>query len=172
MNGKSIPGGAGSFEQAQERFTTYKGIIEPLLEKPAKGKVTLAATRKGDKVEIKADVSGLDETGDDVRLRLVLVEDDAVYKGGSTLSDHRYLARAFPGGPAGTAVKEKTATKTVTVDIAELKTKLTAALEKIPDEEKIPAKDRPLDLKKLSVVAFVQNDDTQEVLQAVIVEVK
>jgi hypothetical protein len=33
-------------------------------------------------------------------------------------------------------------------------------------------KDRPMEMKKLKVVAFVQNDDDGEVLQAVQVEVK
>jgi hypothetical protein len=35
----------------------------------------------------------------------------------------------------------------------------------------LPSKERPLALKNLAVVAFVQNDDTTEVLQAVQVDV-
>ena len=48
---------------------------------------------------------------------------------------------------------------------------LEAYLKKAAEEAPFPTKDRPLDLKNLRVVAFVQNDATQEVLQAVQAEV-
>ena len=45
-------------------------------------------------------------------------------------------------------------------------------LDKYGEKNEFPNKERPMDLKKLKVVAFVQNDDDGEVIQAVEVDVK
>jgi hypothetical protein len=172
FNGRTLAGGGGGFEQAQEKYKEYTGAIDPMLEKPARAKIKLTATRKGDKIDVKADVSDLEETGDDVRLRLVLVEESVDYHGSNKLRVHHHVVRAFPGGTAGTAMKEKTGSKSVTVDLGELKKKLGEYLDKAHEENPFPNKERPMNLTKLSVVAFVQNDDTQEVLQVVQVPVK
>jgi len=58
------------------------------------------------------------------------------------------------------------------VDLDELKKSLKDAWLKTVEKEKIVIKDQPLELKKLKVVAFVQNDTTKEILQAVQVDVK
>ena len=55
---------------------------------------------------------------------------------------------------------------------AELRKQLTAYLDDFSKKEEIKWKAKPLDLKKLRVIAFVQNDATREVLQADEVEVK
>src|SRR5439155_104828 len=147
--------------------------IKPLLEKPAKAKIQLSATLKDGKVDINAEVSDLEETGNDVRLRLALVEEVVDYKGGNGIPSYHNVVRALPGGADGLALKQKTAKQSVSVDLAELRKKLTSYLDKYVEKEgPFPSKDRPLELKKLKVVAFVQNDDSIEVLQAVQAEVK
>jgi hypothetical protein len=169
-----IPGaeGGGDKDDGQEKYDEFTAAINQLLERPAKAKVTVAATRSGDKVEIKAEVADLAMTGPDVRLRLALVEEEVAYKGRNGLPLHHSVVRVMPGGASGTALKEKTATKTVTVDLAELKKTLNAALDKKAEQRPFPDKERPMDLKRLRVVAFVQNDETGEVLQATQAEVK
>jgi hypothetical protein len=59
----------------------------------------------------------------------------------------------------------------VTVDLDALRKELTAYLDKYAAENPFPSRARPLALKKLSVVAFIQNDETGEVLQAAQAEV-
>jgi hypothetical protein len=59
-----------------------------------------------------------------------------------------------------------------TVKLGELRKQLEDYLKRTEEATGFPNKDRPLELKTLRVVAFVQNDETGEVLQAGQVEVK
>ncbi len=172
LDGKQAPTEGGSDEDAVERYDQYLGIIEPMLEKPAQAELKLSASRKGDKVTIAADVSKLAATGDDVRLRVALVEEQVEYRGSNGVALHHHVVRAMPGGDAGTVIKEKATKKTFTVDIAELRKKLTAYLDKYNEKRPFPNKNRPLEMKKLKVIAFVQNDKNNTVMQAAQVDVK
>ncbi|MFO0845029.1 MAG: hypothetical protein U0797_22005 [Gemmataceae bacterium] len=167
FNGRSGPGGGGPREDAPEKYDEYVDELDRLMEQPAKAEVKVAASRKGDKVSITAEVDKLDVTGDDVRLRVVLVEEEVAYKGTNGIAAHRHVVRAMPGGPDGVVMAAKGVKKTYEVDLAELKKKLADYLEKFGEKNKFPNKERPLELKKLKVIAFVQNDRGGEVLQAV-----
>ena len=66
----------------------------------------------------------------------------------------------------------KAGSKEVTVDLEKLRKELTDYLDNYAkNEAPFPNKDRPLELKKLRVVALVQNDKTREILNATQVEV-
>jgi hypothetical protein len=172
FNGKpGAPGGGGS-DLGPDKYEDYLGVIGPQLEEPAKAKLKATAAKKGNKVAITAEVSDLAATGNDVRLRLALVEEEIAYTGGNKLPSHHHVVRAFAGGAEGTPMKEKAGKKEVTVDLDEVRKTITDYLAKYAETNKFPGKEPAVDLKKLSVVAFVQNDETGEVLQAVRVEVK
>ena len=91
----------------------------------------------------------------------------AVIGRNGTLYHHR-VVRAMPGGAKGFAVAKAEAEASATVDLSELRQELTKflATTKLPDTQ------RPMRLHDLHVVAFVQNDATFEVLQAVDVPVE
>jgi thiol-disulfide isomerase/thioredoxin len=172
FNGKVQDFTGGGYDEGQERYEEYTGGLNPLLEKPARVKLKATATQKANKINITAEASDLDEPSDKIRLRLALVEDVVNYKGGNKLAHHHSVVRVMPGGAAGLALKEKAGKQTATVDLDELKKKLTAYLdEATKDLGEFPNKERPMDLKKLRVIAFVQNDATKEILQAVQVDV-
>ena len=59
-----------------------------------------------------------------------------------------------------------------TETVADLRKKLEKYLDNFAKDQPFPSKERPLELKKLRVIAFVQNDDTREILQTAQVEVK
>lgn len=166
INGKPGPSGGGGFDLAQARYDSYFETISKVLEQPARAAIKLSATQKGNRIEISADVSDLTETEGDVRLRLALVEEAVSYTGGNKLPKHHCVVRTFAGDPAGFALKAKTTSKTATIDLEELRKKLTEYLDKTDKETPFPNKDRPLELKRLRVVAFVQNNKTKEVYQA------
>ncbi len=172
FNGRPGAKGGGSFANSQGKYEEFQTLINPLLEMPAPVKLKATATLKDGKIQIKADVSDLQKPSDDIKLRLVLVEEEVAYQGSNKLPSHHHVVRSFPGGSAGTVLKEKMATKEVTVDIAELRKQLKDYLDKAAAAEPFPKPDRPLELKKLHVVAFVQDDESGEILQAVQVEVK
>jgi len=171
FDGKPTAPGGGGFNEASGKYDQYVGAITPLLEKAPKATIMIGAARKGDKVTIKTDICDLKETGADVRLRVVLVEEEVGYTGGNKMAKHHHVVRALPGGSAGTVLKEKTATKEFTVDLEELRKKWGDYLDRVAKDDQFPNKNRPLEFKNLFVVAFVQNDETGEVLQAAQVEV-
>jgi hypothetical protein len=166
LNGKVLVEGRGGPEDAQERYDDLVEEIGPRLEEEAKASLKVKATRKGAKVSITAEVSKLTVKGDDVRLRLVLVEPTVSYKGANKQTIHDNVARAMPGGAEGIALPNRTARKTVTVDLKDLRKKITEYLNKVKAMREFPNKERPLELKNLRVIAFIQNDATGEVLQA------
>ena len=108
-----------------------------------------------------------------MRLRFALVEDVVRYKGGNNLPSHHYVVRALPGGAKGIALTEKSSKQTATIDLDELRGNLKKYLDDYASKGRaFPKPAKPLELANLHVVAFVQNDDTKEVLQAVKVEVR
>jgi len=172
FNGKIQDFDGGGFDDAQGLHDEYVGGLTGLLEKAPRVKLKASATQKGSKVNIIAETSELEEPGDKVRLRLVLVEDEVNYRGGNKLPRHHSVVRAMPGGAAGFPLKDKAGKQTAAIDLDELRKQLTSYLdEAAKDLGEFPSKDRPMDLKKLKVVAYVQNDATKEILQAVQVDV-
>jgi hypothetical protein len=172
INGKAGPDGGGGIDDAPERYEEYVKALAPVLETAEKAELKLSATRKGAKVTINAEVAKLAQTGDDVRLRVALVEREVSYKAANGLSLFHHVVRDMPGGDAGTVMKAKSIKKTFTVDLDALKKKLNTYLDKQGAKAPYPDKSRPLELKSLRVIAFVQNDKSGEVLQAVQAEVK
>jgi hypothetical protein len=163
----------GSSELAKERFLLCQKEINPLLEKPPAVDLEAAAIRKGDKIHIQAQAKNLDKPGPKIRLRLALVEDWVRYRGSNGMRYHSRVVRALPGGPDGLALTKKDTEHSIVVDLAELETKLTNYLDDfVKKEAPFPDAQRPMRLRDLSVVAFVQNDETSEVLQALEVPVK
>ena len=102
---------------------------------------------------------------------LALVEEAVRYVGGNQLRFHHRVVRDLPGGAAGIALKAKTGKQQATVDLAKLRERLTEYLTEVGKKTPFPNESRPLDLKNLYVVAFVQNDENKEVLQSVQVKV-
>jgi hypothetical protein len=172
FNGRPAPLEGGGRENAPERYTEYLARLEPLLETKAGASVKATAARKGEKIEIAAEASVPEGAGGQLRLRLALVEGQVDYTGTNKIAHHQHVVRAFAGGVDGEKVAAgKPLRKTVTVDLAQVRKEITDYLDKVAKEIPFPSKERPLDMKKLFVVAFVQNDATREVLQAVQVDV-
>jgi hypothetical protein len=107
-----------------------------------------------------------------VKLRLALVQEWARYPGGNGLSYHSRVVRALPGGADGFALTKKSGKHTATVNLDELRKELKKYLEGVEKRRPFPTAQLPLHFRDLRVVAFVQDDATQEVLQAVEVAVK
>lgn len=172
FNGKPAQGGGGPLSQARRSYAAFREAIDPLLEKLPEARIELSASKQGAAIDIKAQVSDLARTGDSIRLRFALVEEYVRYQGGNNLRYHHHVVRAMPGGPKGIALKQKSGEHSAKVDLDELRAKLNEYLDEYAKEDEFPKPDRPIGLKSLRVVAFVQDDDTNEILQAAQVEVK
>ncbi|MBX9681536.1 MAG: hypothetical protein K2X38_22505 [Gemmataceae bacterium] len=169
INGKpSAPGGGGP-DEAAEKYSEYRAAIEPLLEKEAGVSLKLSAVRKEGKIDIQVGVQSEAKLGEKTKLRVVVVEDWVRYRGRNGLTYHHRVVRAMPGGAEGFAVADQK----VSVDVSELRAKLSRYLDNFEkNEDPFPDAQRPMRLRDLHVVAFIQDDATNEVLQAASLPVK
>ena len=160
--------GGGGMDAAETLYSNYLKVIKPSLEETGEGKLTLSATQVGDKINIKAGVSGLKEPGEK-RLRLLLVEETIPYVGGNKLRFHHHVVRDLPGGPDGFELKEGNSQYTASVNLDELRGKINKYLDTYVKENDAEfASQRPkLDFKHLKVVGLVQDDKTKEILQVI-----
>ena len=172
VDGTPAEAGGGPASVAKERFDATRKLVEAAIEKPAAAKLTLVVTPTEAGFSAKAYVAGLAAPGEKVRLRFAVVEPRVRYEGASGTRYHRHVVRAMPGGAAGFPLTEATAEQAVTVNPTELRATLNKNLDDFAASEKIefPRPERPLALAGLKLIAFVQNDETKEVLQAVQVD--
>jgi hypothetical protein len=171
VNGKMTAPLGGGKDRGEESFGVLAAAINKALEDESDAAIKLTATRKGNRVEAEASVSGLKATGDNVRLRFVLVEEVVHYPGSNDQRFHHHVVRALPGGLEGFEMKEATGTQKVLVNLGELKKGLTEYLAGADKKRAFIDEDRPLDLSKLKLVALIQNDQGHEILQAVQIDV-
>jgi hypothetical protein len=177
INGKMDGSGGGAApKMAKLKYQSYREAIDELLEKPATVKLSATAALKGDELTIKANVSDLAKPGEKVSLRFALAEERVRFQGGNGVRYHHSVVRAMPGGPKGFPLPKATAEQTVTVKLEDVRATNLKFLDDFTADLKKQGADfsftnRPMALKNLHVVAFVQNDETNEVLQAVQVDV-
>ena len=173
IGGKLGEGGGGPASAAEKKYTSFRKQIEDELEKAPGVKLGLTIA-KGEKGGFtgKAAVSDLEMPGDKMMLRFALAEERVRYTGGNGVRYHHMVMRSMPGGVKGFPLTKKTAEQSVPFDPEALRAELTKYLDDFAKEQSpFPRPDRPLGLKNLKLIAFVQNDATREVLHAVQVDV-
>ena len=144
FGGRAGPEGGGPTDRAQIVYDGYVDIVDTLLEKDPKAQIKLSAMQKGTKIDITAEVADVEKPSDSVRLRFALVEDTVKYQGGNKLPVYHHVVRALPGGANGFPVKAKTLKQSVSVDLDEVRKKLTKYLDDFEKERKFPNKERPI----------------------------
>jgi hypothetical protein len=178
INGKmDSTGGGAQPRMAKLKYQTYRETIDDLLEKPATVKLTATVSLKGDELTIKGNVSNLEKPGEKISLRFALAEERVRFQGGNGVRYHHSVVRAMPGGPKGFPLPKATVEQTVSIKLDEVRATNNKALDDFQADLKKQGADftfgsRPMDLRNLKVVAFVQNDETNEILQAVQVDVE
>ena len=172
FNGMSKAGGGGAMAAAEKKYGAYRSIIDPLLEEPAACKIKATARQVGDKVQIQTNVADLEKPGKDAKLHVLLVEETIRFVGSNKLRFHHQVVRAMPGGAAGVAVMNPAMAVNHEVNLKDLRKQLTGYLDNYQETMRpFPQVSRPLDFHGLRVIAFVQDDSTKEILQAVQVDV-
>jgi len=173
FNGKAEAGGGGPADAAREKLKEYEQVINSLLDRAQPDvKLDATAVRKGDDISISARVSNVAEPSDKLRLRFALVEEQVRYVGGNNVRFHHHLVRAMPGGAAGFAVAHKETSETVSVNVPALRKQLEQYLQDAARRMPFSGPQRPPSLKNLMAVAYVQNDTSREILQAVQVKIQ
>jgi hypothetical protein len=150
---------------AKAIFDALKEKVNEELEKPSEAKLKLVVTPGEKGFTGKASVTDLEKAGEQTFLRFAVVEEKIRYTAGNGVKYHHNVVRATPGGK-GIVLKQKAADHTVTVNPDELRETLSKSLDDLAKEAELPRGERPLALKNLKLVAFVQNDSTGDVLAA------
>ncbi len=173
FNGKSAGAGGGPVDFAEKKFDAYRAIIDPLLDDDAGAKITVVAKRDGERIDINVKVADLAEPDASKRLRILLAEETIRYVGSNKIRLHHNVVRAFPGGVEGQPLKDAASRHKASINLADLRTDLTKYLNQYEQDFRPFANPaRPLAFDKLRVIAFVQDDNTHEILQAVQVAVE
>ena len=170
FNGKSAAGGGGGMGGSEGKFNEYRKLIDPLTEGKATAKVDLSAKLDGDTIKVSAVAEA--KTGEKSKpyLRLALIEEQVKYVGGNGLRYHHHVVRKFIGGAAGKALADGTVKVEETLTLADVRKFQNASIAEFEAKSAFPNPLPPIELKGLSVVAFVQDDADKSILQAAQVE--
>ena len=133
--------------------------------------IDLKVSRQQDTIQVSATVNGLTPETPNVRLMLALAESGIKYEAFNGIRHHDMVVRQLIGGDRGTALKDGALAYQGSVDVEELRDQLHSYLTKFEENQGVEFTSMPLDLAKLSVVAFVQEVETRRVLRSVIAPV-
>jgi tetratricopeptide (TPR) repeat protein len=182
VDGVSPQVGGGGLTQAASVFSSVRGKVESRLEqRPLATLAGFKAKVDGQTITVsgQADLApaGADKAAT-ATLHVALVQDVVHYAGSNGVRLHNLVVRKLLGSPAGTPLQTP-GTKTTfseSVNVTTLGDSLDAYLSNYEKTGSRSAsgftfKDRVdrLDPKQLLIVAFVQDDKTREILQAVFV---
>lgn len=180
FDGRADATGGGGLPAAEGKFRQFSQVIEGAAKAPSRAEIDLKVDRDGDAIKIsaKASLSGPAEGdagrvgGSQPKLRLALVEEEVRYVGGNNLRFHHHVVRSMPGGVAGKTIRNGKGQSEETVKLSELRQSLETYLnDYVKQGRNFPKALPPIDLKKLKVVAFVQDDTDKTVLNATMVDV-
>jgi hypothetical protein len=169
FNGKTEAGGGGGMANSESKYQQYRSVLDQALESTKAATVELKASRDGDAIKIDA-TAATDSKSDTLKLRLALIEDSIRYVGGNGLRFHHHVVRAMPGGAEGQALAGGKGKFQATLKLDDLRKGQEEYLVAfVKQRGSFPQPLPPIDLKGLSVVAFVQDDNDRSVLQTAIV---
>ena len=166
VDGRFLPAIAGGMSEMPGVYQRLRSTVETALKD--KIDLSLKMSVKADKEQIAFDVQalGLKSFPANTRLQVVLVEDKVEFADSNGIRFHEMLARSMPAGIGGVAPVQGVLSFKGDIDISKLKRQLARQLAKAEVEAEAPFDAKPLELKALHLVAFIQNGETGEVLQA------
>jgi thiol-disulfide isomerase/thioredoxin len=166
--------GGGPRSNAPSVLKELQTRIDEALTKDARAQLSLSARQHGASVTVRAQLGHLPPERDPLRLHLVLVEKQIRYSGENSIRFHPMVARGIASLPLNgePAVDH-------TFDLNQVETALRAHLddfEKFDErhnkegEFRFRVRTDSLNRDNLAVVAYIQNTETREVLQAAFVD--
>jgi len=163
----------GGMADSKDRYEEYRGVINPILEKTSDTKLNVTANRVGNKIDIKAEVSGLKDPDEKKRLRLVLVEENypLCRRQQAALSPSRRprFAGAAPRASLSRKPIRNIPPRSTWMSCAPSSSSIWTPTPRKRAPSRYP--DRPLDFKHLKVIGLVQDDASKEIVQVMEVDV-
>jgi thiol-disulfide isomerase/thioredoxin len=168
VNGVSVGRGGGPLSASKAKYQELLENINAQLEKPSGAKLTVILDKDDKGTKATAKVTDLEKPSDKISLRFAVVEDRVRYFGGNGARFHNRVLRAMPGGIKGFPLSKKETEQSISVNTDELRQGLNKYLDEFAKEQgEFSRPARPLALTNLKLIAFVQNDETKEILNAV-----
>ena len=170
MNGAPIEKLGGPFYPAfiEQNYHTLRSPIDFFLKTSTEVTIEPTAEVVEGKLNVKVAVNGVPEDlMSKVRLRLAIAEDKIDFHAPNGVRRHHMVVRTMLGGVGGKAAnKNKVLEYSISMPLAVLKSQQMTYLVQFEHGRRLRFPTKPVDLKPLHLVAFVQNDTTREVLQA------
>uniref|UniRef100_A0A7C4QRW8 Thioredoxin domain-containing protein n=1 Tax=Schlesneria paludicola TaxID=360056 RepID=A0A7C4QRW8_9PLAN len=172
VDGGASPPVGGVLQHVSRVYAAIREAVDRRLTTPTDVVISATAETTDGQLHVQVAVEGVpDDRLDKVRLRLALVEDTVHYAAANGVREHHGVVREMLGGAKGTGAKSGKLGYSVVLPVAEIKQHLVDYLTQFEIGRGITFPDKPLALQPLSLVAWVQDESTQEVLQAAVVPV-
>jgi hypothetical protein len=175
VNGMRMDGVAGPFlpEAVQAAYQRLRAPVDHFLKNSStEVAIDLKAEAADGNLNVNVAVTGVPDADlKNVRLRLAVVEDDVAYAAPNGIRHHAMVVRQMLGTAKGITAKQGQLKYSLPLPLAELKGRQLAYLRNYEQGKRQPFPEKPVEYKKLHVVAFVQNDQNKEVLQSASVPV-
>lgn len=171
VNGRFLPAIAGGITEAPNVYQRLQSVVETTMKDKIDLTLEMSAKAEAGQIAISVKALGLKQFPSNTRLQMVLAEDKVEFAAGNGIRIHEMIARSMPGGIAGVAPVQGLLSFKGEVDISKLKRQLARQLAKAEMEADTPFDAKPLELNALHLVAYIQNGETGEVLQAASVPV-
>jgi len=162
----------GDLRFVQRSYAVVRSIVDFRLKATNEVSIEATAAVESGELHVEAGVTGVpDDVIKPSRLRLAVVEDAIDMPAPNGIRHHELVVREMLGTAKGIGSKGGKLTYSLQMPLAELKEHLVDYLKRFEAGRGVNFPVRPLGLKPLSLVVWVQNDQTREVLQTVMVPI-
>lgn len=160
----------GPTAAAKNRFDIYSATIEKYLSKPPSAKIELKSNLIKNKITVECKSSVMENYSKNLKLHIVIAEEKVHYKGYNNVSEHRFVVRKMFPSPEGISFNDKNQLKySTTLDVNILEDSLknyVDGIEKKAGRKVFKEKKFKINVKNLFVIAYIQDTETKEILQA------
>lgn len=179
IDGRAVPYNiGGGYSGSPEIYARLAETIAEAAGQRQRATIDLSATVEGDALRISAKASGAENPADSLRLRLVVAESEIDFAARNGIRVHEMVVREMPGGASGIAAVNEEFAFEQEIPLVELRDRLVSYLDEFEEAasgqfgQGFAFGERPLALRKLTVVAFLQDDATKEILQAAVAPIE
>lgn len=159
VDGRGQPVIAGDTTLVTQSYGALRLFLDEKIKSVNDVQVNLSAIANGGEIEITAEASGIsDEELSGCRLRLAIAEEIVPYQGPNEIRFHRMVVRTLIGGNKGIAPKDGALKYVGKISLAELQQRQLDFFAQSESTNKIKFDAKPLQLKPLRLVGWVQND--------------
>ncbi|QDU43153.1 hypothetical protein Mal52_16250 [Symmachiella dynata] len=178
IDGKQIYVEPGRLSHSATIYENIRNFVEPLLAETVDIELKLNTKVEADRMKIDVEALSNSKFGDDIRLRLVLVEEEVAVETPSGVLLHENLVRIMPGGAEGIAPQDGKLAFQTELLLEDYRQQLLDELQEYEEmRSNLLGKEfkygiYPIGPVRLKLAAFVQNNKTKEVLQSAIVDLE